>query len=162
MPADSAELNPMTSVGVQPPAVANTAVAQPQTTVAAEIVTNLSTSTSNTRPSPTAISSVQAYISLARRPYAYPRPIHSLHLNVNRSQTDGTLRNSATVVSMATIGNPPPTLNPHVTLNTRVGDNYNQGVSAQRNIMQHYSTEWEMQQVMEISAVDEEIRRLQA
>ena len=28
--------------------------------------------------------------------------------------------------------------------------------------MQHYSTEWELQQVVELSAVDEEIRRLQA
>ena len=47
-------------------------------------------------------------------------------------------------------------------MNTRLGDNYNQGVSAQQIIMQHYSTEWELQQLMELSAVDEEIRRLQA
>ena len=47
-------------------------------------------------------------------------------------------------------------------MNTRAGDNHSQVASAQRNIMQHYSTEMELQQVVELSAVDEEIRRLQA
>ena len=149
----------MTWVGAQLPAVANPAVAPPLTTVAAEVLTNLSTSAS-TRPSPTAILSATAYLPPARCPYADLRPIHSFNLNVNRSQTEGTLRTWATVVSMATIGNPPSTLNPHVTMNTRVGDNNNQG--AQRSIMQHYSTELEMQQVIKLSAVDEEIQRLQA
>ena len=135
MIADSAGWNPTTSVGVQLPAVANPAVALSQTTAAAEVVTNLSSSAGSTRPSPTAVLSAPAYIPPARRHYADLRPIHSLNLNVTRSQTEGTLRTSATVVSMATIGNPPPTLNPHVIMNTRVGDNYNQG--AQRNIMQH-------------------------
>ena len=157
MIADSAGLNPMTSVGVQQPAIANPAVAPPQTTAVAEVVTNLSSSAGSTRPSPTAVLSAPAYIPPARRPYADLRPIHSLNLNVNRPQPEGTLRTPATVVSMATIGNPPPTLNPYVTMNTRVGDNYNHG--AQRNIMQHYSTELEMQQVMELSAVDEEIKQ---
>ena len=63
---------------------------------------------------------------------------------------------------MATIGNSLPTLNTHAIMNTRAGDNLSQVASAQRNIMQHYSTELELQQVVKLSAVDEEIRRLQA
>ena len=47
-------------------------------------------------------------------------------------------------------------------INTRAGDNFSQVASAQRNIMQHNSTELELQKVVELSAVDEEIRRLQA
>ena len=64
--------------------------------------------------------------------------------------------------STAIIGNSLPTLNSHATMNTRAGDNHSQVASAQRNIMQHYSTELELQHVVELSAVDEEIRRLQA
>ena len=48
----------------------------------------------------------------------------------------------------------PPKSESHVTMNTRAGDNHSQVASAQRNIMQHYSTEWELQQVVELSAVD--------
>ena len=47
-------------------------------------------------------------------------------------------------------------------MNIRAGDNLSQVASAQRNIMQHYSTELKLQQVVELSAVDKEIRRLQA
>ena len=61
-----------------------------------------------------------------------------------------------------TIGNSLPLLIPHVTMNTRAGDNHNQVASAQRNIMQNYNTEWELQQVVKLSAVDKDIRRLQA
>ena len=46
-------------------------------------------------------------------------------------------------------------------MNTRAGDNNSQVASAQRYIMHHYSTELELQQVVELSAVDEEIRLLQ-
>ena len=63
---------------------------------------------------------------------------------------------------MAIIGNSLPTLNTHMIMNTRAGDNLSQVASAQQNIMQHYSTELELQQVVVLSAVDEEIRRLQA
>ena len=139
---DGAGFNSSTSVGAQPPTVANLVVAPPQTTMATEVMANLGTTASNTRPIPTAVSSVPAYIPPARRPYVNPRPIHGSNLNVNRSQLDETLRTSATIVSMATIRNLIPTLNPHVTTNMRVGDNHSQVASAQRNIMQHYSTEW--------------------
>ena len=159
---DSAGLNSSTSVGPQPPAVANPVVAPPQTTIATEIVANLSRTASNMRPILTAVLSASAYIPIARRPYADSRPIHGPNLNVNRSQTDGTPRTSVTVVSTATIGNSLPPLNLHATMNTRTGDNHSQVASAQRNIMQHYSTELELQQVMELNAVDEEIRRFQA
>ncbi len=47
-------------------------------------------------------------------------------------------------------------------MNTRAGDNHSQVRSAQQNIMLHYNSELELQQVMELSAVDKEIRRLQA
>ena len=46
-------------------------------------------------------------------------------------------------------------------MNTRAGNNHNQVASVQRNIMQHYSTKYELQQTQEPSAVDEEIKRLQ-
>ena len=89
---DSASLNSSTSVGPQPPAVANPAVALPQTTMATKIIANLGTTASNTRPIPTAVLSATAYIPPARRPYVDPRPIHGpnlLNLNGNRSQSDG-------------------------------------------------------------------------
>ena len=162
---DSASLNPSTSVGPQPPTVANPAVALPQTTKATEIVVNLFTTASHSRSIPTAVSSAPAYIPPARRPFVDPRPIHGpnpLNLNGNMSQSEGIHRTSVTVASMATIENSLPTLNTHRTMNTRAGDNLSQVASAQRNIMQHYSTELELQQVVELSAVDEEIRRLQA
>ena len=162
MPPDSAGSNPTTSVDAQPPPVANLVIAPPQTTMAAEVVENLSTTASNIRPIPTVVSSAPAYIPPARRPHVDPRPKHDHYLNVNRAKSDGTLRTSTTVVSISIIGHPLPPLNAHVAMNTRVGDNHNQVASAQRNIMQHYSTKWEMQQVQELRAVDEEIRRLQA
>ena len=65
---DNAGLNPSTSVGPQPPAVANPAVAPPQTTMANEVVANLGTTASNMRLIATAITSVPAYIPPARRP----------------------------------------------------------------------------------------------
>ena len=129
------------------------------------MVANLGTTASHTRPIPTAVSSAPAYIPPARRPYVDPRPIHGpnfLNLNGNRSQSNEIHRTSVTVASMATIGNSLPTLNTHATMNTRAGDNISQVASAQRNIMQHYSTELELQQVVDLNAVDEEIRRLQA
>ena len=46
-------------------------------------------------------------------------------------------------------------------MNTQAGDNHDQVASALRNIMQHYNTELELQQVVELSAVYEKIRRLQ-
>ena len=162
---DSASLNPSTSVGPQPPAVANPAVALPQTTMATEMVVNLGKTASHMRPIPTAVSSAPAYIPPARRPYVDRRPIHGpnlLNLNGNRSQSDEIHQTSVTVASMATIGNSLPTLNTNAIKNTRAGDTLSQVASAQRNIMQHYSMELELQQVMELSAVDEEIRRLQA
>ena len=42
-------------------------------------------------------------------------------------------------------------------MNTLAGNKHNQVADAQRNNMQHYSTEWELQQVVELSAVNEEI-----
>ena len=158
---DGAGSNPSTSVGAKPPLVANLVVAPPQTTMTTEVVANLGTTASNTRPIPTVDSSAPAYIPPARRYYVDPRPIHGPNLNVNRSQSDGIQRTSATGVSMATVGNPISALNPHVTMNTQIKDNHNQVASVQRNIMQHYSTELELHQVMELSAVDKEIRRLQ-
>ena len=89
---DSASLNPSTSVGPQPPAVANPEVALPQTTMATEMVVNLGTTASHSRPIPTAVSSAPVYIPPARRPHVDPRPIHGtnpLNLNGNRSQSDG-------------------------------------------------------------------------
>ena len=71
----SASLNPSSSIGPQPPAVANPVVALPQTTMAAETVANQGTTASLTRLIPTAISSAPAYIPPARRPYIDPRPI---------------------------------------------------------------------------------------
>ena len=156
MLSESAGLNSITSVGPQTPAVANPAVVLPQTTMATEMVANLGTTASHTRPIPTAVSSAPAYIPPARRPYVDPRPIHGpnlLNLNGNKSQSDGIHRTSVTVVSTATIGNSLPTLNPNATMNTRAGDNHSQVASAQRNIMQHYSTELELQQVVELNAV---------
>ena len=116
----------------------------------------------NTRPISTAVSLAPAYILPARLPYVDSQPIHGGNLNVNRSQSDGVQLISATVVSTATIGNSIPFLNSHVVINILVRDNHNQVESTQRNIMQHYSTKWKLQQVMELSAVDEEIRRLHA
>ena len=161
---DSAGLNLSTSVGPQPTAVANPAVALPQTTMATRTVANVGTTASHTRPIQTAVLSTIAYIPPARLPYVDPRPIHGpnlQNLNSNRSQSDGIHRNSLTVVSTATIRNSLPSLNPHATTNTRAGDNHNQVASAKRNIMKLYSTTFELQQVVELSAVDEEIRRLQ-
>ena len=154
---DSASLNPSTSVGPQPPAVAKPAVALSQTTMATEMVVNLGTTASHMKPIPTAVSLAPAYIPPARRPYVDPRPIHGtnpLNLNGTKSQPDGIHRTSVTVASMATIGNSLPTLNTYVIMNTLAGDNLSQVASAQRNIMQHYSTELELQQVVELSAVD--------
>ena len=133
---DSASLNPSTSVGPQPPAVANPAVVLPQTSMATEMVANLGTTASLTRPIPTVVSSAPAYIPPARRPYADPRPIHGPNLpNLysNRSLSDEIHRTSATVVSTATIGNSLPSMNPHAIMNTRAGDNLSQVASAQRN-----------------------------
>ena len=108
MPPDSVSLNTSTSVGPQPPAVANPAVPIPQTTMATELVVNLGTTASHTRPIPTAVPSAPAYIPPARRPYVDPRPIHGtnpLNLSGNRSQSNGIHRTSVTVASMATMGN---------------------------------------------------------
>ena len=152
-------------MGPQPPAVANPAVALPQTTMATEMVVNLGTTASHMRPIPTAVSSAPAYILPARRHYVDPRPIHGanhLNLNGNRSQSDGIHRTSITVASMATIKNLLPTLNTHAIMNMRAGGNLSQVASAQRNIMHHYCTELELQQVVKLSSVDDEIRRLQA
>ena len=104
MPPDSVNLNPSPSVGPQLPAVANSAVALPQTTMATEMVVNLGTTASHMRPIPTAVSSAPAYIPPARRPYVDPRPIHGtnpLNLNGNKSNPDGIQRTSVPVASMA-------------------------------------------------------------
>lgn len=77
----------------------------PQITMAVEMVANLGTIASYTRPISTAVSSALPYILPARRLYVDPRPIHCLNLNVNSSQSDGTKRTSATVVCTATIWN---------------------------------------------------------
>ena len=129
MVPDSFSLNPSTSVGPQPPAVANLAVALTHTTMATEAVANLGTTASHTRQILTEVSSAPAYKHPAKRPYGDPRPIHGpnlLNLNGNRSQSVGNHRTSVTEVSTATIKNSLSPLNPYATMNTREGDNHSQ------------------------------------
>ena len=141
---DCAGSNPSIWVGAQPLLVANLVVAPPQTTMKTELMANLGKTASHTRTISTAVSSAPAYIPPARSPYVDPRPKHGANLNVFRSQSSWIQRSKATVVSTATIGNSIPPLNSHVIMNTRVGYNHNQVESAYRNILQHYSTEWEL------------------
>ena len=62
MPLESAGWNSTNLVGTQPLAVVNLAIIQPQTTMAAGVIANLSITSSHIVPALTVVSTAQAYI----------------------------------------------------------------------------------------------------
>ena len=75
---------------------------------------------------------------------------------------DETQQTSASVVRVATVGNVISPLSAYLAMNARPGDDHNQVARAQQNITHRYNTKWEWPQVQELSAEEEELKRLQA
>ncbi len=166
LPQDGTSSNSTTVTSPQPSVVMNLAAIQPQTAIAAQpqttvagVAVNLSTTVNSTTAVSTAISAAQPYIPPWRRPHANPHPMQDHNLNAGGLRQEGVMR-AATVASVATIGNSLQPPSAYVATNAQLGNQPNQAVGAQRNLSHRYSTEWETQIVQELSADEEDLRRI--
>ena len=161
LPQDGTSLNPTTAVSMGPSVLMNLEAIQPQTTVAAEVAVKTTITVNPTTAVSTVISIAQPYISPWRRPHSKSHLTHDHNLNAGVHRQDGAVR-ATTVASVATIGNsfPPPTA--YLAANAQIGNQSNQVVGAQQNLSHRYSTDWKTQFVQEVSADEEDLRRIQA
>ena len=168
LPQDGTSLGFTTAVGTQPSVVMNLAAIQPQTSVAAQpqttvagVAVNLSATVTPTIAVSTAISAAKPYIPPCRRPHANLHQVHDHNLNAGGPRQDGTVR-ATTVARVATVGNSLPPPNAYLPANEQIGNPYNQVVGAQGNLSHRSSTEWETQLVQQLSADEEDLKRIQA
>ena len=168
LPQDRTSSGLITAVGAQPSVVMNLAAIQPQMSVAAQLQTtvagvavNLNATVNPTTAVSTAISTAQPYIPPWRRPHANLHQTLDHNLNAGGLRQDGAVR-ATTVASAATAGNVLQPPNAYLAANAPIGNPFNQVIGAQRNLSHRYSTEWETQLVQELSADEEDLKRIQA
>ncbi len=145
----------------------NLAAIQPQMSVAAQyqitvagVAVNLNASVNPTTAGSTAISTAQPYIPPLRRPHANLHQALDHNLNAGGPRQDGAVR-ATTVASAATAGNMLQPPNACLAATAPIGNPFNQVVGAQRNLNHRYSTEWETHLVQELSADEEDLKRIQ-